>query len=203
MCLLHRGMLSYIYIFFLFSRHFLSQLELRPFDVNFLGLKARWFLKQHYHVKRQCWGDLLEFNAHNTANKPTRKKQSYHASPGKLNVWYILLILFILVGVWTEQLMQVYTRAPYCVVYRPGLRSFICNINYGMNVVLLNIYVLKRQYISQVFVTYENIVILNAFNFDWMNKWNDIYIPFNALLGYIGTATSEGIKWRIVLSDIH
>jgi len=29
-------------------------------------------------------------------------------------------------------------------------------------------------------------------------------VHFNPLLGYLGTATSEGIKWRmIVLSDIH
>jgi len=30
------------------------------------------------------------------------------------------------------------------------------------------------------------------------------YVPFKALLGYIGTATSDGMKWRMnVLSDIH
>jgi len=30
------------------------------------------------------------------------------------------------------------------------------------------------------------------------------YVPFNALLEYIGTATSEGLKWwMIVISDIH
>jgi len=27
------------------------------------------------------------------------------------------------------------------------------------------------------------------------NEWKGIYVPFNALLGYIGTATSEGMKW--------
>jgi len=35
-------------------------------------------------------------------------------------------------------------------------------------------------------------------------EWKGIYVPFNALLGYIGTATSEGMKWRMIaLSDIH
>jgi len=29
-----------------------------------------------------------------------------------------------------------------------------------------------------------------------------IYVPFNALLGYIRTQTSEGMKWRI-FTDIH
>jgi len=34
-------------------------------------------------------------------------------------------------------------------------------------------------------------------------KKKDVLLPFNALLGYIGTATSKGMKWRmIVLSDI-
>jgi len=27
-----------------------------------------------------------------------------------------------------------------------------------------------------------------------MNEWKGIYVTFNALLGYIGTATSEGMK---------
>jgi len=36
-----------------------------------------------------------------------------------------------------------------------------------------------------------------------MNDENCFYVPFNALLGYIGTSTSEGMKWwMIVLSDI-
>jgi len=39
---------------------------------------------------------------------------------------------------------------------------------------------------------------------EWMNEWKAIYVPFNALLGYIRTATSERMKWRmIVLSDMH
>jgi len=30
------------------------------------------------------------------------------------------------------------------------------------------------------------------------------YLPFNTLLGYIGTATSNRMKWKmLVLSDIH
>jgi len=28
-------------------------------------------------------------------------------------------------------------------------------------------------------------------------EWKGIYVPFNALLGYIGTATSEEMKWRM------
>jgi len=28
----------------------------------------------------------------------------------------------------------------------------------------------------------------------WMNKWKGIYVPFNALSAYIGTATSEGMN---------
>jgi len=36
-----------------------------------------------------------------------------------------------------------------------------------------------------------------------MNE-REFYVPFNALLGYIGTATSKGMKSRmIVLSDVH
>jgi len=31
-----------------------------------------------------------------------------------------------------------------------------------------------------------------------MNE-SEFYAPFNALLGYIGRATSEGMKWRIIV----
>jgi len=34
---------------------------------------------------------------------------------------------------------------------------------------------------------------------EWMNEWKGIYVPFNAVLGYIGTATSEGINWRMIV----
>jgi len=44
-------------------------------------------------------------------------------------------------------------------------------------------------------------LLLSYIHHVWMN--GSFSVPFNTLLGYIGTATSEGMNWRmIVLSDI-